>query len=121
MLAREDGRPLVKLIDLGLATAAKALEGTGDGLTTGGLFVGKLRYAAPEQFGSEGVDARSDLYSLGVVLYEMLTGWCPVEGHDPRSWMAGHLFREPLRFEESDPMTWRRIPEGRNPLHLVRQ
>ena len=107
MLARDfDGRPLVKLIDLGLA---KALEGTGDGLTTGGLFVGKLRYASPEQFGSDGVDARSDLYSLGVVLYEMLTGWCPVEGHDPRSWMAGHLFREPLRFEESDPQG--RVPE----------
>lgn len=107
MLARDfDGRPLVKLIDLGLA---KALESTGDGLTTGGLFVGKLRYASPEQFGSDGVDARSDLYSLGVVLYEMLTGWCPVEGHDPRSWMAGHLFREPLRFEESDPQG--RVPE----------
>ncbi|MFL6291826.1 MAG: TonB family protein [Thermoanaerobaculia bacterium] len=107
MLARDfDGRPLVKLIDLGLA---KALEGIGDGLTTGGLFVGKLRYAAPEQFGTDGVDARSDLYSLGVVFYEMLTGWCPVEGHDPRSWMAGHLFREPLRFEESDPQG--RIPQ----------
>ncbi|HEX5716237.1 MAG TPA: TonB family protein [Thermoanaerobaculia bacterium] len=113
MLAREEGRPLVKLIDLGLA---KALEGTGDGLTTGGLFVGKLRYAAPEQFGTDGVDARSDLYSLGVVLYEMLTGWCPVEGHDPKSWMAGHLFREPLRFEESDPEE--RIPEDLRELVL---
>lgn len=101
-----DGQPLIKLIDLGLA---KALEGTGDGLTTGGLFLGKLRYASPEQFGSEGVDARSDLYSLGVVLYELLTGWCPVEGHDPMSWMAGHLFRAPLSFDESDPQA--RIPE----------
>lgn len=101
-----DGRPLVKLIDLGLA---KALEGAGDGLTTGGLFLGKLRYASPEQFGSEGVDARSDLYSLGVVLYELLTGWCPIEGHDPMSWMAGHLFRAPLPFAESDPQG--RIPE----------
>jgi eukaryotic-like serine/threonine-protein kinase len=113
MLAREEGRPLVKLIDLGLA---KTLEGTGDGLTTGGLFVGKLRYAAPEQFGTDGVDARSDLYSLGIVLYEMLTGRCPVEGHDPKSWMAGHLFREPLRFEESDPQG--RIPEDLRELVL---
>jgi eukaryotic-like serine/threonine-protein kinase len=113
MLAREEGRPLVKLIDLGLA---KALEGTGDGLTTGGLFVGKLRYAAPEQFGTDSVDARSDLYSLGVVLYEMLTGWCPVEGHDPKSWMAGHLFREPLGFAESDPQG--RIPEDLRELVL---
>ncbi len=113
MLAREDGRPLVKLIDLGLA---KALEGTGDGLTTGGLFVGKLRYAAPEQFGTDSVDARSDLYSLGIVLYEMLTGWCPVEGRDPKSWMAGHLFREPLGFAESDPQG--RIPEDLRELVL---
>jgi serine/threonine-protein kinase len=116
MLAREDGQPLIKLIDLGLATAAKTLEGTGDGLTTGGLFVGKLRYASPEQFGTDDVDARSDLYSLGIVLYEMLTGWCPVEGHDPKSWMAGHLFREPLRFEESDPQG--RIPEDLRELVL---
>ncbi|HWM94001.1 MAG TPA: TonB family protein [Thermoanaerobaculia bacterium] len=114
MLTRDfDGKPLVKLIDLGLA---KALEGTGDGLTTGGLFLGKLRYASPEQFGSEGVDARSDLYSLGVVLYEMLTGWCPVEGHDPMSWMAGHLFRNPLSFDESDPQG--RIPDDLRELVL---
>lgn len=114
MVARDfDGRPLVKLIDLGLA---KTLEGAGDGLTTGGLFVGKLRYASPEQFGSEGVDARSDLYSLGVVLYEMLTGWCPVEGHDPKSWMAGHLFRPPLAFEESDPRD--RVPQDLRELVL---
>lgn len=101
MLTRDfDGRPLVKLIDLGLA---KALEGAGEGLTNEGLFLGKLRYASPEQFGTQGVDPRSDLYSLGIVLYEMLVGWCPIEGHDPMSWMAGHLFREPLAFEESDP------------------
>jgi serine/threonine-protein kinase len=100
MLTRDlDGRPLVKLIDLGLA---KNLEAGSDGLT-GGLFLGKLRYASPEQFDEGPVDERSDLYSLGVVLYELLTGRSPIVGHDAKSWMAAHLFRPPLSFDESDP------------------
>lgn len=94
-----EGRPLVKLIDLGLA---KSLEGGGEGLTRG-VFLGKVRYASPEQFDEGPVDERSDLYSLGVVLYELLTGRCPIAGHDPKTWMAAHLFRPPLDFAESDP------------------
>ena len=100
MLTRDaDGHPLVKLIDLGIA---KAFEGAG-GLTTTGIFLGKPRYASPEQFGGTGLDARSDLYSFGVVLYELLTGYCPISGNDPASFMAGHLLRPPLAFSESDP------------------
>jgi len=100
MLARDmDGHPQVKLIDLGIA---KAFGGGGD-LTTTGIFLGKPRYASPEQFGPAGLDARSDLYSFGVVLYELLTGQCPISGKDPASYMAGHLIRPPLAFEESDP------------------
>jgi len=100
MLTRDfEGGPLVKLIDLGLA---KSLEGDGDGLTQS-VFVGKVRYASPEQFDEGPIDERSDLYSLGVVLYELLTGRCPIAGHDPKSWMAAHLFRPPLDFDESDP------------------
>jgi TonB family protein len=100
MLTRDaDGLPLVKLIDLGIA---KALE-DGAGATESGVFLGKPRYASPEQFAEEPVDQRSDLYSFGVVLYELLTGRCPISGHDPLSLMAGHLSRPPLAFEESDP------------------
>lgn len=100
MLTRDfDGGPLVKLIDLGLA---RSLENDSDSLTRG-VFVGKVRYAAPEQFDEGPVDERSDLYSLGVVLYELLTGRCPIAGHDPKTWMAAHLFRPPLDFAESDP------------------
>lgn len=100
MLTRDaDGHAQVKLIDLGIA---KAFGGAA-GLTTTGIFLGKPRYASPEQFSGRGLDARSDLYSFGVVFYELLTGRCPIFGNDPASFMAGHLLRPPLPFAESDP------------------
>jgi serine/threonine-protein kinase len=111
MLTRDvDGHAQVKLIDLGIA---KAFGGGAAGLTTTGIFLGKPRYAAPEQFGTAPLDARSDLYSFGIVLYELLTGRCPITGQDPASFMAGHLFRPPVPFEESDP-------QGRVPAELRR-
>ncbi|HET9228468.1 MAG TPA: TonB family protein [Thermoanaerobaculia bacterium] len=101
MLTRDvDGHAQIKLIDLGIA---KAFEGGAGALTTTGIFLGKPRYAAPEQFGTASLDARSDIYSFGVVLYELLTGKCPVSGKDPASYMAGHIMRPPMPFEESDP------------------
>jgi len=104
-----DGEPLVKLIDLGIA---KVLAGEGAATTTG-IFLGKPRYASPEQFRAQEIDHRSDLYSFGVVFYELLTGCCPVEGNDPASYMAGHLFRPPLDFAARDP-------HGRIPAELRR-
>lgn len=58
----------VKLIDFGVAKSREALHHSIDGHV-----VGKLRYMAPEQIYSEGIDRRADIYSLGVVLWEMLT------------------------------------------------
>ncbi len=108
MLTRDvDGNPLVKLIDLGIA---KTLEGQG-GLTTTGVFLGKPRYGSPERFSGAAFDERSDLYSFGVVLYELLTGCSPVTGSEPAALMAGHLFRPPLDFATTDP-------EGRVPAEL---
>ena len=102
MVARDDdGRPLVKLIDLGVA---KTLKGT-TGFTQAGTFLGKVRYASPEQFragGSESVDQRSDIYSLGVVLYEQLTGCHPIPATNMSALIAGHLFEPPLPFAETD-------------------
>lgn len=99
-----DEQPLVKLIDLGIV---KTLDSGGEGgLTQTGTFLGKIRYASPEQFGADGattVDARGDLYSFGIVLYELLTGRFPIQGRDPSSLIAAHLFRPPLDFVEADP------------------
>ncbi|HYL05276.1 MAG TPA: protein kinase, partial [Thermoanaerobaculia bacterium] len=103
MLAEDpDGNPQVKLIDLGIA---KVVGGPDAHLTKTGTFLGKLRYASPEQFSAAGVpsaDARGDLYSFGVVLYELLTGVHPILGTDPSSIIAGHLFRPPQPFAETD-------------------
>jgi tRNA A-37 threonylcarbamoyl transferase component Bud32 len=107
-----DGAPLVKLLDLGIAKSLTAEAGGGE-LTRTGAFLGKLRYSAPEQFGAAGhtpLDARSDLYSFGVVLYELLTGHYPIDGDDPSAIIGGHLFRPPLGFAVTDPAG--RLSEG---------
>ncbi|HEY6066986.1 MAG TPA: protein kinase, partial [Thermoanaerobaculia bacterium] len=110
MLARdEEGGPQIKLIDLGIA---KPLDKTIE-MTSTGVFLGKLKYSSPEQLGGlepgQTIDARSDLYSLGVVLYELLTGQLPFPGETPRELFAAHLFKEPLPFSVTDPGG--RVPE----------
>jgi serine/threonine-protein kinase len=111
MLTRDDeGRPQVKLIDLGIA---KPLDKTIN-LTSTGVFLGKLKYSSPEQLGGLGegetLDGRSDLYSLGVALYELLTGQLPFPGESPRELFAAHLFKNALPFSVTDPAN--RVPEA---------
>jgi serine/threonine-protein kinase len=111
MLTRDaGGGPLVKLIDFGIAKALAVGPDRNPALTQVGVFLGKPRYASPEQLTGEPVDARSDLYSFGLVLYELLTGRCPFEGHSVRELIAAHLQAEPLSFAVSDPAE--RVPPG---------
>jgi predicted ATPase len=83
----EDGRAVVA--DFGLAAA---LTASGDEkLTVTGMSLGTPRYMSPEQAGGEGVDARSDLYSLGCLVYEMLAGEPPFTGPSAMAIIARHL------------------------------
>ncbi len=72
----EAGRPVVKLLDFGIA---KLLEDEDEGLTRTGMAVMTPAYASPEQVRGEVVSTSTDIYSLGVVLYELLTGLRPYE------------------------------------------
>jgi serine/threonine protein kinase len=75
----EQGSVTAKIIDLGLA---KTLDDSASeaGISSPGAFVGTPEFASPEQFGGVGVDIRSDLYSLGVTLWVMVTGQTPFRG-----------------------------------------
>src|SRR5271157_4843235 len=76
---KEEQGVTAKIIDLGLA---KTLDESASeaGLSSPGAFVGTPEFASPEQFGGVGVDIRSDLYSLGVTLWVMVTGTAPFRG-----------------------------------------
>ena len=83
---------VVKLMDFGLAKGAKP----GHDLTRTGDAFGTPNYMSPEQISGGGIDPRSDIYSLGIMAFELLTGTLPFEaGEDPLSVMLAHLQQEP--------------------------
>jgi predicted ATPase/tRNA A-37 threonylcarbamoyl transferase component Bud32 len=89
ILITEDG--VAKLMDFGLARMLDQ-----PGITQEGVIVGTVAYVAPENALGKGADARSDLYSLGAVLYEAVTGKPPFPGEDPVKIIFGHIHDYPV-------------------------
>jgi tetratricopeptide (TPR) repeat protein/tRNA A-37 threonylcarbamoyl transferase component Bud32 len=81
-----DGTPVPKVIDFGVAKATNASLGESAPITEHRQWMGTPQYMSPEQAGREGgdIDTRSDIYSLGVLLYELLTGSTPFDSRDLR-------------------------------------
>ena len=97
MLDPQDG---IKLIDFGIASQAGAKRLTYTGFTQA---LGSPDYISPEQVKGKRGDARSDLYAVGVMLYEMLSGKTPFSGPSPLAVMNDRLINHPLPPREAEP------------------
>lgn len=80
----------VRIMDFGIVRSLKT-----DGITDTGTMIGTPAYMSPEQVDGKGIDGRSDIYSLGIVMFEMLTGQLPFEGETPISVALKHKTENP--------------------------
>ncbi len=92
------GGGFVKLLDFGIA-----LTPQGSDLTRSGSLLGSLNYMSPEQIGGSKATSRSDIYSVGVTLYELLSGTLPIKGESSYEIMMGHMQQVPAPLNQLAP------------------
>jgi serine/threonine-protein kinase len=100
--ARRDEADSVKVLDFGIAKIQTADSGQST-LTQAGLVCGTPGYMSPEQWDGKDLDRRSDVYAVGVILYEMLTGKLPFEAQTPMEMVRKHLTEKPQPPSERRP------------------
>jgi serine/threonine protein kinase len=89
-----DGEPLVKLLDLGIAKSAHTDTTESGRITETGDVIGSPAYMSPEQALGHALDARADIYSMGCMMYECLTGRLPFDGETPVQVLSKRLVDE---------------------------
>lgn len=94
---------IVKVLDFGIAKLTKATSIDEQQLTRQGDIIGSPLYMSPEQCKGEELDARSDIYSLGCMMYQTVTGALPFVGKDPFETMYKHIYEKAPRFEDIRP------------------
>jgi serine/threonine protein kinase len=100
-----DGEEIVKVLDFGIA---KIQTATVVGMTTEGTMMGTPRYMSPEQCRGTAIDGRADIYSMGVVLYEMLAGQPPFDGDTAIAVALKHINEPPPPLRQLNP----NVPEA---------
>jgi serine/threonine protein kinase/tetratricopeptide (TPR) repeat protein len=102
LAAMHDGKPVAKIIDFGLVKAAEQPIADQTRLTQAGVIVGTLQYMSPEQadYGVAGIDTRTDIYALGAMLYELLTGTTPLDVARSR---GASLLELVIRIKQEEP------------------
>ena len=96
-----DGSDVVKVVDFGIAKAMSGEEG--QKVTKTGLVVGTPEYMSPEQLSGDKLDGRSDIYSLALVFYRMLTGTLPFQADSAQETMIKRLTDDPLPLNQAVP------------------
>lgn len=100
IIMQQDGIEMVKLVDFGIAKVLTEDSKITHGLTQTGEIFGSPTYMSPEQCQGLKLDARSDIYALGCVMYETLTGSPPFTGDNPIQTILKHISDLPPRFGE---------------------
>jgi serine/threonine-protein kinase len=99
LVGRAGERDVVKLVDFGIAARTESADRAKEQkLTQQGTVLGTPPYMSPEQFTGKALDVRSDIYSLGVMVYEMLTGELPFEANTAWEWATAHMTAQPRDF-----------------------